>query len=832
MSGDHRADLLACALDLIRGGVSIIPINHRDKLPAFDLLPVNPATGKAWWEPFADRVASDDEVRGWIDSGARAIAMVCGEISGDITILDFDEPGFLERWTELVGHLWNGLPLQRTQGGTYQVGFRCDMVEGNQKLAHVPDSDNVHGRRVAIETRGHHGYACVPPSRGPDGFYTMLSEGTFADAPRISQAHYHALLNAARELDEAPFTKQQIEASRRNKVRADDRAHLNGEASVIDAYNGVHRIRDVLADHGYAVSGNRAKRPGGRTFSVVIHDDLNTSYHHSTNDALSNGHQRDPFDVFTTIDHGGDIKSAVRKAAQQLGLKLHRTKPLVDETRAGKLETGVSSARQTLLKAAEPFQPFPIDALPYPLSSFAKTGAAAIGCDPSMIVLPLLVGLASAIGNTRRVRLKWDWSEPAIIWAAIVAGSGERKSPGFDAALRALREMQTEAVKEHQSAMAAYKAEMVEYKRKLNGYKTGAESELPAEPARPIRRRYLCVDATVEAIAALLEDSPRGLALVRDELAGWLGGMDAYKSGNKGADAAQWLEMYRGGALVIDRKNPERPSIFVPRAAVSVGGTIQPKVLALCLGSKHFDNGLAARLLLAMPPARKRVWTSDSIEPHVRDSIADVYKALSALDFDADGEPVEIPLSPDAQAEFVQFVNEHGAEQYNLPTDHLKAAWAKLEGYAARLALVIHLVRVTRNAAAADAVDVESLRSGIELVRWFANETKRCYADLALSDEDRERCALLDLVRERGGRLTPKELTRHRRRYVTTADARHALNELAQYGLGKWSYSTPGPGGGRPSEALVLFDGADETPAHDAETGSFDNARETEVGGV
>jgi hypothetical protein len=104
------------------------------------------------------------------------------------------------------------------------------------------------------------------------------------------------------------------------------------------------------------------------------------------------------------------------------------------------------------------WRPFPTRALPAQLEAFVKEAAAAIGCDESFVALPLLAGLAASAGNTRRVRLKSGWCEPMVLWTAIVAGSGQRKSPPFSLALKPLREIQEAAMKEHDAQCAAYKA--------------------------------------------------------------------------------------------------------------------------------------------------------------------------------------------------------------------------------------------------------------------------------------------------------------------------------------------------------------------------------------
>jgi len=66
------------------------------------------------------------------------------------------------------------------------------------------------------------------------------------------------------------------------------------------------------------------------------------------------------------------------------------------------------------------YRPFPVEALPEPVRGFVDAGARAIGCDPSFVALPLLAALASAVGNTRRLRLKRGWLVPPILWTSVV----------------------------------------------------------------------------------------------------------------------------------------------------------------------------------------------------------------------------------------------------------------------------------------------------------------------------------------------------------------------------------------------------------------------------
>ena len=62
--------------------------------------------------------------------------------------------------------------------------------------------------------------------------------------------------------------------------------------------------------------------------------------------------------------------------------------------------------------------------------------------------------------------------------------------------------------------------------------------------------RIKVTDATIEAVAAILAGNPRGLLLVRDELAAWLGNLAKYGEG----DRAFFLEAYGAHPYVVDRR--------------------------------------------------------------------------------------------------------------------------------------------------------------------------------------------------------------------------------------------------------------------------------------
>ncbi len=459
------------------------------------------------------------------------------------------------------------------------------------------------------------------------------------------------------------------------------------------------------------------------------------------------------------------------------------------------------------------FTPFPTEVLPEPIRGFVTAGAAAIGCDVTFIILPLLAALASSIGATRRIRLKASWHEPAVIWAAVVSESGTLKSPSQSLALSIVNRLQSYKLQELPELEEQYQRDLALWESDKHNWKTKGRNQgepPPEKPVEPTVERYIVSDITVEALVDRLRDSPRGLLCGVDELAQWFGGLDAYRGG-RGGDAAKWLSIHRAEQLVVDRKTGPAKTIYVPFAAVSLCGGIQPATLTRVLGREHIENGLLARLLVARPPRQSKKWTEAVVDGEILRQMERIFGRLLAMEFGVNDDdqpaPVDIPLSVEGKAAWVSFYNEH-AERQSKAEGSLAAAFSKLEAYAARLALVVHLVRCAADDMSTDpeAVDRESVEAGAVLARWFCREAERVYAMFHESDESADARKLVEWVEARGGSVTVRDLQRGQRKYKTATDAEAALAELVEAGLGQWESVPPTAQGGRPAARFILSD--------------------------
>src|SRR5262249_56459517 len=125
--------------------------------------------------------------------------------------------------------------------------------------------------------------------------------------------------------------------------------------------------------------------------------------------------------------------------------------------------------------------------------------------------------------------------------------------------------------------------------------------------------------------------------------------------------------MFRAGTIIVDRKTAERQTLYVHRAAVSIAGGIQPGVMASALTPEFLDAGLAARLLMAMPPKLPKRWSDVEVAEDVESAYHAVIDRLRNLDFEHNEAGEKVPqvlrLSWDARKVWVGFYNSWGREQ-------------------------------------------------------------------------------------------------------------------------------------------------------------------------
>lgn len=446
---------------------------------------------------------------------------------------------------------------------------------------------------------------------------------------------------------------------------------------------------------------------------------------------------------------------------------------------------------------------YPLEVFPPPLRAFILAEAKARSVPTSVVGTLVLVAMGSAIGLSRVFHDSYaDWTEPPILWAALVMPSGSGKSPVLRDVFRVHTELQAQRSLQHRQLLREYEA----VTRGRRGSETPAD-----EPPKPTMQHVLTSNATTEAVTGMLETSPRGVLALVDELSGLFGGFGRY-SGDKDADRAFWLSLHSLNPHKVDRASREH--VMLERPAAWVAGGIQPATLAKYLTSENVASGLIPRFLFVFPPDQPKEYAPGPDE-ETRQAYAEIIKGLFALKGtveDLDGVPAILPLKvdldADARAVWGEFVREWSLEALE-ESDALRAAMSKLEGCVARFALILRTYDELEGCDRGLPIEADDLRRGIVLARWYRGSLKRVYGELA--EHQAESPATLaerraSVIRYKyNGQVSAAQWHKHNnRRSREVSDAE--LADLVERGLATWRRKPSGPNGGRPAQVCMVLD--------------------------
>lgn len=242
---------------------------------------------------------------------------------------------------------------------------------------------------------------------------------------------------------------------------------------------------------------------------------------------------------------------------------------------------------------------------------------------PDFVAVAALCGLASLIGNRIRVAPKQldDWIEVPNLWGAVIGPPSAMKTPAMQKALGPVYAIQDDMRKQWQADLKSADID--------------------------------------DVLGELLNENPRGLLLVRDELPGFLSQME---SEDHASDRAFYLEAFNGsGQFTYDRIG--RGTVHIANCTLSIIGGVQPSRIAPIVRGAitgASNDGLIQRLQLTVwpDPCTSWQWVDRHPDRFAREAYEKVFRDLHELELGSPDNPVVFRLSPDAQAMFQQWMQE------------------------------------------------------------------------------------------------------------------------------------------------------------------------------
>ena len=314
-------------------GFSVIPIgeNKRAVFP---------------WTEFQSSIMDDATIKHqFTNERCKNIAIIGGGVSGGLEIIDvdlkYDVSGTL--WERLKDALTDLMPLLyvvRTKSGGYHLYYRCELVEGNQKLAmrHATKEelvDTPHAKEIVlIETRGEGGYVLAPPSEG------YIKEKEFV-INLITLEQRDSILSICRSFNE-------VIKELRAQVVADSEAYAT---TPWDDYNAKCDVVALLESNGWTwieTRGEREflKRPGKTDshISADYHRGLGLFKVFSTSTQFETGRGYKPFAIYATLEHNGNFSAAAKQLIKDgYGEGRNKVSVNIKKDYLGKKDDGIDS---------------------------------------------------------------------------------------------------------------------------------------------------------------------------------------------------------------------------------------------------------------------------------------------------------------------------------------------------------------------------------------------------------------------------------------------------------------------------------------------------------
>ncbi len=416
---------------------------------------------------------------------------------------------------------------------------------------------------------------------------------------------------------------------------------------------------------------------------------------------------------------------------------------------------------------------FPIEAFPADIRAYLVAAAKSVGDSPiEMVAMPFLAAAGALIGNRLVIQLKCGYWQMPTLYVAIVADPGTGKSILTAHGHRALTVMQTE---EHD----AYKQRLATYKTDLRRWKDAPPGERGDEPTLEPERDFYSTDLTTEALAKILSKDP-GVALVREELSGWVATMDQYRGGGKGGDRQVFLSLWSGEVIRVNRRTGETVTQSWPVAAV-IGG-IQPDLLPMLHSRDGKREGFIERVLLIRPDADYVPWTEDELDLDALEKVLTTFKQLDEKLPPRNGRTVwTTQLHPHAKQVWKDFYADN-TEAAKAAVGLRRGFFAKLPNQVARFALILHALH-TAGTDPQVMVSAATMADAVKLGEFCRLHIERCLpligiAALTPSDmvKERIRRLLRDTANE-GGWVSRRDLL-HGLGNVLAVDLTAALSEL------------------------------------------------------
>lgn len=402
---------------------------------------------------------------------------------------------------------------------------------------------------------------------------------------------------------------------------------------------------------------------------------------------------------------------------------------------------------------------YPVESFPQIQRDYLEAVSENYHVDPAMAGMWTLVSYATAYQKVFTVSPDPSWDEQLSIWGILVADPSVKKSPvmnEYTKHIDIIQEEKNEALKpkilswETRYEIAQAKADQARKAlRSPKESKSANRDEAKADLENALRtikrledeKPYECIllaeDTTSEALIRTMSQQGGRITIMSDEKGALQ--TQAGKYNNQVADVSFHLKAFSGSDA--SRNTMKNGLITVQKAALSQGFAIHPEDMKDLLKNKDFArSGYLARCLITYPirkiaiDSQGRPIHGKPIDPAVNAAFHEDLEQAFCLSpqkvredsFGGLAKKCAIVFSEEAIPTWDAWIAE--IERMKMDTDsNTMLDWlGKAAGYTARIAALLHCMRMGRDSAA-EIIPESTIRDAIALMRYYIAGARRTF---------------------------------------------------------------------------------------------------------
>lgn len=353
----------------------------------------------------------------------------------------------------------------------------------------------------------------------------------------------------------------------------------------------------------------------------------------------------------------------------------------------------------------------------------------------------MLSAVAAALGNALMIHIKGSWHTNGALYMMLVGRPGLGKTPPIGFLYKPLREKDAECYFEYSRQLREY--EQMTMQKGDSG---------PCLPEMPVLEKRILSDFTAEALINSHWNNLRGISVVSDEIMGVFKSVTRYNANSTLIELL--LSAYSGQPIDYVRKSEKR-SIHIDLPFINLIGSVQPEILDRVFCDEFKANGLLDRFLFVYPQdqsiAEWKLMEDEGRHNGMAVLWQDVIRRVLDIRYGYDSErhsimPGILDFSPEAKSEFYDWNNAIIRKVNGIADDRdVESRDMKVSCNAAKIALLLQVIRYAIGECPIDTVDVTSVRGAILLMEYYEERYHRTEADASLSGKEDGR-NLLDLL--------------------------------------------------------------------------------------